>query len=63
MVNISNIKDNFKTGVNSIEEYINNSLIHKKEKRKKSIEINKRHQKKSRNIKKKIGKLKIPLDQ
>lgn len=60
-INISDIHDNLKTGINNVNEYINNSLIHQKGKRKKNMESNKRHQKKSRNIRKKIGKLKMPL--
>ena len=60
-INTSDIHDNLKTGINNVNEYINNSLIYQKDKRKKNMESNKRHQKKSRNIRKKIGKLKMPL--
>jgi len=60
-INMSDVNDNLKRGISNVDEYINNSLIYQRNKKKKSMESNKRHQKKSRNIRKKIGKLKMPL--
>jgi hypothetical protein len=60
-INISDIHDNLKTGTNNVNEYIDNSLIHQKNKKNKNKESNKKSKRKSRIVSKKLGKLKMPL--
>ena len=62
-INISDVHDNLKTGISNVDEYINNSLNYQRNKKKKSMESNRRHKKISRERIAKLGKLKIPVDE